>query len=724
MRRALLLGLVVLASLAAAWRHAPERKDYYGMMGLDRTATEKEIKRVYKKLSRQLHPDVQKTDADREASRKKFMEVTEAYETLIDETKRKQYDDGGHTQTDGDKRNMEKNFLFSEGFDGEELREKDIMDMLDGKGTINTIVIYWSGNYPDCIDAAVPYRKLATKLRGSSVRVAALKCDDNAMACRRQNLNNLPAIVMHRAGSERTEQFHQKVELQALTAFAARYLKASSSVTRRTATAHLTDVTPNPERLLDRKRWAAQYFLETSKRSNAGEVVHEFVAFEFSNCYDCQTEVNLAVDSLLPVYPRLSVHRVDCRRPENKGFCKQRALKRENRAWTIARVTKRCWYATKRPFTFSNEVCEDLHIEEYTDKFAAPGFIEFWMKDKKSHLVKMNPKRMAKMKTADDAFAVLFADSMESLGPLAVQWELLGRSINTYQPVKSAKGFPLRAALVDCRAHAGLCVGLSHPPPFIAIYGYGTKVKQLPPQVITKLGGWQGMLADIMTEANPLHLHVLTAKTYDKKVSQSLTKGKKWFILFNAGEWCPPCNQIRPEWKKAVREVMNSPAAKKLSLGTVECDKQKKLCQELGIDNYPSMYFLAHGRPRAEFQGNRDGVALAEWAIEQIDNRVQSFHPGQLNNMIRSGETVLVSFTAGAWCPPCMQLGPVFKKVSNKFTKAPVTVVDCDKVGDFCHMFNIQGYPTIVLFKSGGQQFHYEGNKNVEQIAKWANSLV
>ena len=67
-------------------------KDYYKILGVKRTADEKEIKKAYRKLARKYHPDVNSGDSKANA---KFLEINEANEVLADPEKRKEYDQFG-----------------------------------------------------------------------------------------------------------------------------------------------------------------------------------------------------------------------------------------------------------------------------------------------------------------------------------------------------------------------------------------------------------------------------------------------------------------------------------------------------------------------------------------------------------------------------------------------------------------------------------------------------
>uniref|UniRef100_A0A3Q0S5Z4 DnaJ homolog subfamily B member 9 n=1 Tax=Amphilophus citrinellus TaxID=61819 RepID=A0A3Q0S5Z4_AMPCI len=74
------------------------KRDYYDILGVPRDATERQIKKAFHKLALKYHPDRNK-GPDAEA---KFREIAEAYETLSDDKKRREYDQFGHSASSGE----------------------------------------------------------------------------------------------------------------------------------------------------------------------------------------------------------------------------------------------------------------------------------------------------------------------------------------------------------------------------------------------------------------------------------------------------------------------------------------------------------------------------------------------------------------------------------------------------------------------------------------------
>ena len=74
-----------------------DKRDYYEVLGVGKGASEDEIKKAYRKMAKQYHPDLHPGDAEAEA---KFKEVGEAYEVLSDPQKKSRYDQFGHAGVD------------------------------------------------------------------------------------------------------------------------------------------------------------------------------------------------------------------------------------------------------------------------------------------------------------------------------------------------------------------------------------------------------------------------------------------------------------------------------------------------------------------------------------------------------------------------------------------------------------------------------------------------
>jgi molecular chaperone DnaJ len=81
-----------------------KNKDYYKILEIEKNASEEEIKLAYRRLAKKYHPDLNKSDPK---AKDKFIELHEAYDTLINPVRRKIYDQAGYNP-----RNIDLSDLF------------------------------------------------------------------------------------------------------------------------------------------------------------------------------------------------------------------------------------------------------------------------------------------------------------------------------------------------------------------------------------------------------------------------------------------------------------------------------------------------------------------------------------------------------------------------------------------------------------------------------------
>ena len=88
----------------------------------------------------------------------------------------------------------------------------------------------------------------------------------------------------------------------------------------------------------------------------------------------------------------------------------------------------------------------------------------------------------------------------------------------------------------------------------------------------------------------------------------------------------------------------------------------------------------------------------------------------KFNEIIKGTKPVLLDFSA-EWCQPCKMMTPILKKVSDELgDKVRILKIDVDKNQEIASKWQIQGVPTIMIFKGGKQLFRQSGVIPADQL--------
>ncbi|MCL7022076.1 hypothetical protein MKW94_007067 [Papaver nudicaule] len=203
--------------------------------------------------------------------------------------------------------------------------------------------------------------------------------------------------------------------------------------------------------------------------------------------------------------------------------------------------------------------------------------------------------------------------------------------------------------------------------------------------------------------------------------------------------WCGHCKSLTPTWEKAATALKGV-----ATIAALDADAHKALAQEYGIKGFPTIKLFVPGKPPVDYQGARDVKAITDFALQQVKALVN----GRLNGKTSSGgsskkkepsaseelnsknfddlvtkskDLWIVEFFA-PWCGHCKKLAPEWKKASISLKgKVKLGHVDCDSDKSLMSRFNVQGFPTILVFGSDkSNPVPYEGARVAAAIESFA----
>eukprot|EP01079_Euglenida_sp_SAG-EU17-18_P003007 gene3007-82_t len=695
------------------WATKEPTPDYYKVLGIPRDAKTADIRSAYKKLADDLHPDKQSSEQS-QADKDRFAEVNRAYEILRHPKKKKDYDRTGiHVPCTSfsvesiDQTKWQKQ-EFEENSDVMLMTESQWFEAAEEPAKATYVVLFWSKNFVASLEAcpcpcpgalAIPlWTEMAQKYR-HVVRVAAVNCDSLMTVCRTLSFHQMPQIALIKKGENirwwqgRMDKLEtiSKIEDQALPGLL-------------------------PVRVVP--QLAPEAF---------GAGCFGLVSFEWDTCAHCLTDFRLTLSTLQG--RRVKAGRIDCQ--EHDEFCISLGLGYDEiTPWMYASV---CPKARATPtFSADSGVAEspggEFLIRQYpADTEANAANLKAWMLASMPNPSTDVSRDFSKVKKSDAAWIVGFHTSDADAGCkacknfMSVEWPLTATEVDGMSGVD---GQPLLTGLVDCAASPRVCIqeGVNVAKlPTVQVYSYGDK-SQKPPVA------HQGVLVapyiaqSGAKEAEPAPDIVLNPDNIKELFYQS---EDRWVVLWQAGQWCPPCMGVKSFWRDAARELMKHHPF--LKIGIVDCDDHKDLCAENNIGGYPTLNLYGPKRSNVvKHSGDRSPRGYVDFINDILNSKLQALTPKTLDKAIQESDHYLVVFNAGEWCPPCQAMIPVLHKASAKLDGKieGVGQIDCDTHRNKCNDMDIQAYPATFMYKKKGtQKIQFEGNsQHVQSVVEFVMS--
>ncbi|XP_064457974.1 dnaJ homolog subfamily C member 10-like [Ornithodoros turicata] len=712
--------------------------DYYKLLGIERDADTREIRRAFKKLALRLHPDKNQGDSDAHDT---FVKLNKAYEVLKDPDTRKRYDTYGEEGLGDNNRwngkfhswnyYYEKFGIYDDDPEIVTLSRNDFQSAVLESSDI-WFINFYSPQCSHCHHLAPNWRKLAQSFEGI-IRVGAVNCEEDWQMCRQEGIYSFPSLLIYPL----KQKYVGTRELDDLQKF---------------VLGHLPDFTLHVE----------DTELLGSPETNRAKPTVLFVCPGAEHCVSSDEVKKLAValDGLA------QVSSVNCE--ENPGVCRTLAVEDGTYFFGTSDTKKKIEGSDAAELrravlkelpdleiitrdVFSN-IMKSLSSE---GEEAEPWFLYF--NRAKLDTLQENELKHIKGYVQSVHLGYVDCDDQEEicsqLSVSKVPSYLVLRSGGSYEVyhgrvsardlasfLKESMGSRLetltsstfktvlespspwlvdffapwcppcmralpelrktsrwlhnvRFATVDCAAHASVCQAQQ-----ISSYPSMVLFNNSARNVLTGFKTASEIREFVEVSLDPKVVK-LTPEAFSKLVEE---KGEEevWAIDFYA-PWCGPCMRLEPEWNRLGKLVADEP---NIRVGKVDCESDAWLCSKHGVRSYPNLrvYGRGHFDSRRYFTFNgwsRDSASLRAWVLQFLPSSVEELdHDAYFRTVLVDRTPWVVDFYA-PWCGHCVQFRPHFEAVAKKLEgRVKFGALNCEEHHQVCDAVEIRRYPTIVFY--------------------------
>lgn len=645
-----------------------DENDYYQLLGVNRDATVKEIRKAFKNLAVKLHPDKNKEDENADAN---FIRLTRAYEVLKDPESRKRYDIYGEQMSAEKFKKQYHSYSYYRDQFGIYDDDPIIVTLSKNDYEVNILdnsqawfVNFYSPNCYHCHELAPTWRKLAQELEGV-IRIGAVNCEDDYKLCLQLRIEAYPTLLYYE------KEFHL---YEGIKYTGDRTVEALEEFVVSKLDVNVLDVTS--------KNW------DTFRTENSKWLLF-LCAVDNSNCPEERTILKLSssLESLV------SVGIV-----KEEELCQR--LSDEYKTKPIILLQAATLDASTSPLTMHTIKGSDTKelLQSILALLPNPQTVD----EKDFQNIRSGLKN-----ESEGEKPWLFCFYLGAATELNLQLKRLPPLIPD-----------IDIGLIHCGKNSELCSSLH--------------VVRYPTWGVLKVGGafelhhGRDVLYDIANFAKDSvkskNLHALCPPDF-KRI---LADGTPWFIDWYA-PWCPPCRKLLPELRKASQNFDSD----KVQFGTIDCTSHRELCRSQGINSYPTSILYNNSQIQM-FQGLPDSQTITEFLQDMMNPLIVSLDDSNFGLLMRKPkeEMWVVDFFA-PWCGPCQKLGPQWRQLAKQVSavsEIKVAQVDCVANSDLCDAQNVRSYPTIRLYPLGSKGLNsvaiYNGARDAVSIKRWLLSFL
>ncbi|XP_067843783.1 dnaJ homolog subfamily C member 10 isoform X2 [Heptranchias perlo] len=650
-------------------------EDYYKLLGLSKSASNRQIRQAFKKLALTMHPDKNPNDPE---AHNNFLKINRAYEVLKDEDLRKKYDKYGEKGLQDHQGGQYESWNFYRYDFG--IYDEDVEIITLDKGDFDAAVTsgeLWFVNFyfprcSHCHDLAPTWREFAKEMDGV-IRIGAVNCGDNRMLCRSKGITSYPSLYIFKTGGNPVKYFGDRSK-EELVRFAMKYV-----------TSQVTEL------------WAGNFAsaFNTAYSSGIGWLV-TFCA-ETGDCLSSQTQLKLAgmLEGLV------HVGWMDC--TTQAQLCTELEITTSTTVYFPPGSTIK----QKDGILFLNSLdAREIYVDVMQYLPDLEKLTEHSFQSKLAH-----HRWLVFFKFGDrtEPGDYEFKKSTVLLQSDNIQWCPPCRALlpELRKASKQLVG-QLKFGTLDCTIHEGLCN--TH-----GIRAYPTTLIFNQSNVHEYEGHHTAdeLLEFIQDLINPSVI-ALTPENFEGLVTKR-AQGEIWMVDFYA-PWCGPCQALMPEWKRMARMLSGT-----VNVGSMDCQKYYSLCQKENVQAYPEIRLYPLNTNNAykyySYSGwSRNAQSLGSWALGFLPQTSVELSSEDFTNHVLKGKDHWVIDFYAPWCGPCQNFAPEFELLAKSFKgKVKAGKMDCQSNPHTCQTAGIRAYPTVKFYP-------FQGEKKKNAAGEYINS--